>query len=144
MASDLGRGDRIVLGDRRILREGRFRWLRAILWMVVLLFLIPLAFGPTMGAIRSAVPEGNAPMLFLTRCGGAAVALGVYALLVWLGEDRAPREIAIVPALGQLLAGLALGVAMFGAVMAVLVALGLYDVAYVGPGAGWRGAGLVV
>ena len=126
----------IELGEQRILGEGRLRWLRASLWMAVLAFAIPLAFGPATDAVRDLAPN-DARVEFLTRCVGAAIALGAYALLVRLGEARAPREIAIKPALIQTLAGLALGLVMFGAVMATMVAFGLYDVT-------WRAAGLAI
>jgi membrane protease YdiL (CAAX protease family) len=133
----------IELGEQRILGEGRLRWLRASIWMVALAFAIPLAFGPAMDAVRDLAPN-DARVEFLTRCVGATIALSAYALLVRLGEARTPREIAIKPALIQILTGLALGLAMFGAVMAAMVAFGLYDIAFVGPAPAWRAAGLAI
>jgi uncharacterized protein len=131
------------LGGRRILQEGRFRWLRAIAWMIALFFLVPMIFGPLMSTLRDVLPD-DARLAFLTRCAGAAIALGAYALLVRLGEARLPREIAIGPAVAQTLIGVALGLAMFSAVMAVMVAFGLYDVAFVGPAPAWNAAGLAI
>lgn len=144
MTDRKGWGVPIELGERRVLRKGRLRWLRAMAWMVALGFIIPLAFGPAMEAFRDILPKTDAPLRFLTRCGGAAIALGAYALLVRLGEGRTPREIAIRPALIQTLVGLVLGLAMFGAVMAAMVAFGLYDVTFVGPAPAWRAAGLAI
>jgi Predicted metal-dependent membrane protease len=143
MTDDIHSGARIALGERRVLREGRLRWLRAIVWMVALFFIIPMAFGPAMEAVRDILPKSDA-LEFLTRCIGAAIALGAYALLVRLGEARTPREIAVGPAVTQTLIGLALGLVLFGAVMAVLVAFGLYDVTFVGPAPAWRAAGLAI
>ena len=134
----------IELGNLRILREGRLRWLRATGWMVALAFIIPLAFGPAMEAVRDLLPKDHGPLQFLTRCIGAAIALGAYAVLVRLGEARNPREIAIKPALIQTLVGLGLGAAMFGTVMAAMVAFGLYDITFVGPAPAWRAAGLAI
>jgi membrane protease YdiL (CAAX protease family) len=133
----------IELGDRRVLREGRLRWLRAVAWMVALFFLVAMSFGPTMEAIRDMLPKDDR-LLFLTRCIGAAIALGAYALLVRLGEARAPREIAIRLALLQTLAGIGIGLAMFAVVMAAMAAFGLYDVVFVGPAPAWRAAGLAI
>lgn len=143
MTDDIHSGALIALGERRVLREGRLRWLRATVWMVALFFIIPMAFGPAMEAVRDILPKSDA-LEFLTRCIGAAIALGAYALLVRLGEARSPREIAVGPAVTQTLIGLALGLALFGAVMAVLVAFGLYDVTFVGPAPAWRAAGLAI
>lgn len=134
----------IELGDQRILGDGRFRWLRATGWMIALAFAIPLAFGPAMEAVRDILPKDDAPLQFLTRCVGAAIALGAYALLVRLGEARTPREIAMGPAVIQTFVGLALGLTMFGVVMAAMVAFGLYDVTFVGPAPAWRAAGLAI
>ncbi|HEY9219641.1 MAG TPA: CPBP family intramembrane glutamate endopeptidase, partial [Phenylobacterium sp.] len=127
----------IELGERRVLHEGRLRWLRALAWMLALFFLVPMAFGPVMEAVRDRIPDDNAPLEFLTRCLGAAIALGAYALAVRLGEDRSPRELALRPAAIQTLIGLMLGAAMFGAVMAVMAAFGLYDIAFTGPAPAW-------
>lgn len=134
----------LALGEQRVLREGRLRWLRATVWMVALFFAVATSFGPAMSAVRELLPKDAASLHFLTRCAGAVIALGAYALLVRLGEGRSPREIAIKPALGQLLIGLVLGLAMFAMVMAAMVAFGLYDVAFVGPAPAWRAAGLAI
>lgn len=134
----------IELGGHRILREGRLRWLRALVWMVTLVFLVAIAFGPAMEGVRDSLPTKSAPLQFLTRCLGAAIALAAYAVLVRLGEGRTPREIAIKPAAVQLVMGLALGLTMFAVVMAAMVAFGLYDIAFVGPAPAWRAAGLSI
>jgi len=112
--------------------------------MVTLFVAIAMSFGPAMSELRKLLPADAAALHFLARCAGALIALGAYALLVKLGEGRSPREIAIRPALGQMLVGVVLGAAMFALVMAVMVAFGLYDVAFVGPAPAWRAAGLAV
>lgn len=134
----------IELGERRILGEGSFRWLRAICWMVILFLAVATSFGPAMSALRELLPADAAPLHFLTRCAGAIIALGAYALLVRLGEGRIPQEIAISPALKQLLSGVLLGLTMFGSVMAVMVALGAYNVTVLGVAPAWRAAGLAI
>lgn len=134
----------IELGDQRVLRDGRLRWLRAMAWMVALFLAVILSFGPATSAVRALLPPDAAALHFLARCAGAAVALGAYALLVRFGEGRSPREIALTPAPVQLLIGVVLGLAMFALVMAVMMAFGLYDVALVGPASAWRAAGLAI
>ena len=45
LPSSLGGGwIQIELGERRVLHEGRLRWLRALAWMIPLFFLVPAAF----------------------------------------------------------------------------------------------------
>lgn len=144
MADGIGWGVPITLGGQRVLREGRFRWLRAVAWMVALVFVIAMAFGPTMEAVRDLLPKNDPRLGLLTRCAGAAIALGAYALLVRLGEARKPEEIALRPALGQLSVGLLIGCALFGFVMAAMVLLGLYEVGFVGFAPAWRPLGLAI
>lgn len=131
----------IVLGERRVLREGRLRWLRATAWMIALFFGVIITFGTSMDAMLQLFPKGDASFRFLSQSVGAAIALGAYALLVRLGEDRWPTEIALRPAAFQILVGLAIGSAMFAAVMAALAGFGLYEVDYAGAAPVWSAAG---
>ena len=134
----------LTLGDRRILREGRLRWLRALAWMAALFFIIPLSFGPAMEGVRSLLPEGDDRWIFATRLVSALIALGAYALLVRLGEARSAREIALRPGIPETLAGLVLGIAMFGAVMGIMSTFSLYEITFTGPAPIWRAAGLSI
>lgn len=137
-------GAHMVLGDRRVLGPGRLRWLRALAWMVALFFLCIAAFGTSMQLIQQIVPKNEVELRFVGQCAGVLIALGLYALLVRLGEARLPTELSLRPALKETLAGLALGAAMFAVVMAALVGLGLYDVTYLGPVAAWTAAGKAI
>ena len=134
----------IALGARRILRPGRLLWLRAIAWMVALVFLIALSFGPGMQAIQGLLPKGDPRIGFLTNVSGAAIALAAYAIFVRVGEDRLPAELAPVPALPQLLAGVAIGTAMFASVMAIMAVSGLYRITWHGPAPAWHAGGLAI
>ena len=136
-------GIRPDLGDRRILQPGKWRPLRSLVWMVGLTFAIMLAFGPTVEALGHALPKAPA-WQFLSKACGALIVLGAYALLVRLGEARNPRELALPAAPAGLAAGLAIGLAMFAATMAILIAAGLYDIAWHGLASAWRGAGLAL
>ena len=134
----------LTLGDRRILREGRLRWLRALVWMAALFVIIPLSYGPAMEAVRGLLPEGGDRWTFTVRCAGSLIALGAYALLVRIGEGRPAREIAPRPGIPETLAGLALGFVMFGAVMGVMSTFSLYQITFSGLAAMWRAAGLSI
>ncbi|KGM02813.1 membrane protein [Cellulomonas cellasea DSM 20118] len=131
------------LGERRVLHPGRFRWLRALGWAPALLFGMTLAFGPPIEALGGLLPDTEA-VTFLVRALGAAVALGAYALLVRAGEDRAPSELALRPALPSLAVGLALGALMMAVVMGLLALSGTYEVTWLGWTSAWEAAGLAV
>ncbi|GAB7192321.1 CPBP family intramembrane metalloprotease [Kineococcus sp. NUM-3379] len=133
----------LELGDRRILRPGRFRRLRTVAWLVAFFFALPLAFGPAMDALGNALPDDDASV-FLVRCAGAALALGAYAVLARLVEARWPRELAPRPALPGILSGLVLGVGMMAVVMAVLAGTGLYELRTTGWAPAWDALGSAV
>jgi membrane protease YdiL (CAAX protease family) len=134
-------GSAIVLGDRRFLKSGRLRWLRSLSWMIGLFALVLLAVGPGMAVVRLILPTGTPQLAFLANIISGVLAVSVYALLVRFGEDRHPDELAIKPAPAQLAAGLALGAAMFGTVMAILVAFNLYTIDWLGSAPAWRAGG---
>jgi len=134
----------IVLGERRVLQPGRLRRLRAVAWMVGMAVLIGLSLRVAMVPAQQLLPKGD-PVLGLAASGIACLfALGIYSLLVRLGEDRWPGELALKPAAGQLAIGLGLGSAMFVAVMTILIGAGLYSVEWHGAAPAWRGAGLAM
>ena len=132
-----------VLGDQRILRPGKWLPLRSLCWMVVMIFAIVLAFGPGMEALSHSLPK-QPVYQFLAKVSGALIVLGAYGVLVRLGERRLPSELALTAAPFGILAGLATGLIMFAAVMAIMIASGLYDITYHGPASAWRGAGLAI
>ena len=134
-------GSGIVLGDSRFLKSGRLRWLRSLSWMIGLFALVLLAVGPGMTVVRHILPTGTPQLAFLANVSSGVIAVSIYALLVRFGEDRYPDELAIKAAPAQLAAGLALGAAMFGTVMAILMAFDLYTVDWLGSAPAWRGAG---
>ncbi len=132
-----------VLDDQRILRPGKWLPLRSLCWMVVMIFAIVLAFGPGMEALSHSLPK-QPVYQFLAKVSGALIVLCAYGLLVRLGERRRPSELALTAAPFGILAGLATGLIMFAAVMAIMIASGLYDITYHGPASAWRGAGLAI
>jgi len=97
-------------------------------WAVVLFFVFGLAIAAVQIWPELVIkPEG--PL----RAPGARVLCvagdGLYAGLVRLAEGRWPSELALRPAIVELLIGLLVGAVMLSVVVALLVGLGLYDVA---------------
>jgi membrane protease YdiL (CAAX protease family) len=133
----------VDLGERRVLHPGKLLWLRAIAWMAALVLAVALAFGPSIEALSHQLPKDPASQ-FAGHAIGCLIILAVYALLVRLGEDRAPRELSLKAAPVGLLAGAAFGAVTFAAVMALMLGFHLYDFRYLGSAPAWRGAGLAL
>lgn len=131
------------LGDRKILRPGRWMPARILFWMVVLIGAILLAYVPGVTALSHALPVQPA-LKFLARLVGVLIVLGAYTILVRIGEGRKASELAMASAPVGLMAGLAIGAALFSAVMAILLVTGAYNFAWHGPASAWRGAGLAM
>lgn len=132
------------LGHQRVLRPGRWLWLRALAWLLLLFFVTAAAFGLPLQWAVDQLPAGNNGLQFaglLTACG---TAMACYVVAVLLGEGRAPRELALGPAVRELVAGAVLGLLMMSVLMGVLALTHLYDVTWVGPTSAWTGAGLAV
>ncbi|WP_206436054.1 CPBP family intramembrane glutamic endopeptidase [Altericroceibacterium xinjiangense] len=134
----------IALGRLRVLKPGRLRWLRALAWMIALFFICIATFGASMEIIQQLIPKSELGLRFLGHCIGVLIMLGIYSLLVRLGEARWPTELAIRPAPFEPFSGAVIGAAMFTVVMAVLAGCGLYHVTYTGPASAWAAAGKAI
>ena len=132
------------LGERRVLHPGRWRWLRAIAWLVLVFFLTAAAFGLPLQAAVDLLPPENGAIQFAGLVVACAAALGSYALAVRLGEGRRAAELAVRPALPGVAVGALLGLAMMALLMGVLVAAGAYDITVVGATPAWTGLGLAL
>ena len=137
-------GVALQLGDRRVLRPGGWRWLRAIAWFLLLFFLTAGAFGLPLQAAVDRLPPGNEALAFLGILLACVAALACYAVAVRLGEDRWPTEISARTALPGLAAGALLGLLMMAALMSILAVTGLYNVTVVGGAPAWTGLGLAL
>jgi membrane protease YdiL (CAAX protease family) len=124
-------------------------WLRAIAWGLALVVLVALTAMPfRLIGVRLGAAEGSAIRLVLFVAALAAM-LGVYALAVRLGERRRADELAVARLAPELAGGVAVGGAVFGLVMAVLLAFGWYGATMQAAGGPWRaltiglGAGVI-
>jgi len=142
-APDAPGGGAVVLGDRRVLAPGRWRWLRALLWAACLFIAVAVAFtlqaGIAMAALMIATGHEAAaltlpmhappPVLFVGLTLGSAAAVLAYVGLIRLAEQRPAAEFALGPAPRELAAGLAAGAAMMAATVLLLWAGGWVVVA---------------
>lgn len=120
----------VELGSERWLKPGRYRWVRALAWLIVLAILCVLTFniaadttlrlaGLLSGepfTTRATAPSGARLAAVIV---GSIAMLGVYGLAVRLGEDRAVGEIGPKPMLKELPMGIAIG----GAIMTIIIAI---------------------
>jgi membrane protease YdiL (CAAX protease family) len=134
----------VQLGEGRVLQRSRWRWLRALAWLVLLFFLTAASFGLPLQAAVDLLPPGNQALGLVGTLLACAAALGCYALAVRLGEGRWAAELAVRPALSGLGAGAVLGLVMMALLMGVLAATGLYAITLVGAVPAWTGLGLAL
>jgi fatty acid desaturase len=97
--SDRWGGVPIQLGERRVLHPGRWRWLPAVAWLVLVFFLTAGAFGIPLQAAVDLLPPGNAALDFAGLLVACAAALGCYALAVQVGEGRGAPGRAVLTAI---------------------------------------------
>ncbi len=117
----------IELGDRGILAPGRWRWLRALGWMVALFAILSaICFPGWLRHLVTLTPAMRDPVLV----GAAIVAVLVYAWLVRSAERRSPSELAPTAMPRDLLIGIAIGLGMFTLVFAILRLTGSYTLSH--------------
>ena len=120
----------IELGDAGVLAPGRWRWLRALGWMVALVVAIGIATGAprvSYQLLEHGRPTGVARIVLAAV--SLALAYGLYWWAVRWGERRRASEIAPRGAIRDVLVGLAIGLGMFTLVFASLRLLGVYTLA---------------
>ncbi len=127
--------DGIELGDARVLRPGKLRWLRALGWMValfgglILCFVLFASLALRAGVVASGgvytaakdAPEG---IKFAVIALGALLVLGLYRVAVRYGENRRVSELSLRQLPVELIAGLAIGAVLMAASIALLWAGG--------------------
>lgn len=118
----------MVLGSAGVLAGGKWRPLRALIWLAFLCVLIVIAYnGVARGALLLRFPStSEAPAvdrLFAAVLGSAAL-LAAYWVAVRLGERRQVPELDLRRAPFEMLVGLAIGAALMTAIVGVLWAFG--------------------
>jgi hypothetical protein len=152
----------VELGSDRILKPGKLRWLRAIAWLVVLILLVALiafgaiaGFGYTIGALAtgSSLDSLSQPdrlmdlpgeVHFIVMTMAAIGGLLTYAGLVRWGENRTPSELALRPALVEVVGGLGVGAAMMAVTVGLMVAAGWGSIDTSQVGSAWRAVAMTV
>jgi membrane protease YdiL (CAAX protease family) len=116
------------LGSRRFLHPGPLRWLRALGWGALLFAVFIVVYAAASMAGEPAKDADGAPLSLVRVVALSVLGLGIYAVAVRLAEGRWPSELGLRQAAPELLIGLVVGAAMLSAVVAALLALGLYDI----------------
>jgi len=121
----------VQLGSSGILKPGKLRWLRALLWGVLLfmLLLVPQVAIPIGASLMGGVPvtrftEAPGGLLLGWTSFCALTAVGLYAVLVMLGERRQPSELELRPALKETVAGLLIGGLMMSVAVGIMWVMG--------------------
>jgi len=121
----------VVIGSAGVLRPGKWRWLRAIVWLAALCVATVLLFNVVAkaalllmvwaGGIQP-TPKIPAPASYrlVAALTGCAALVTTYWAAVRLGERRAVPELELRHAPGDLLAGLAIGAALLSAIVGIL------------------------
>jgi uncharacterized protein len=106
-----------------LLRPGRFLWARAVTWGIVfgIVLWIAYRFVKAVGIDSGLDGSSGVPTVL-----GVLAALALYVLSVRLVERRRPDELGLAQLAPELAAGIVLGVALFSAIMVVLLATGAY------------------
>lgn len=119
----------MIIGSAAILAPGKWRWLRALLWMIALGAALIVAFngvaagalwlftGASDAAARSAAPADA--KLFAASAGALAILI-LYAIAVRFGERRRVAELALRQLPAELLIGAAVGTALMVVIVGLL------------------------
>ena len=112
----------VVIGSAGVLAPGKWRWARALGWMVALCVTVVLAYNlVAKGALWLLTlehPAGAIDRLLAAIAGSVGIVL-MYAAAVRLGERRKAVELGLRPALPDLAAGMLVG----GGAIALVIAI---------------------
>jgi membrane protease YdiL (CAAX protease family) len=118
----------VELGDAGVLSPGKWRWARAMGWMVALFLVVALSAGGLQTGARALF--GKAAWLpYVMTPLSLGLGYGLYVLAVAYGEKRHASELALRHAPGELVTGILIGLGMFALVFASLRLIGVYTLA---------------
>jgi membrane protease YdiL (CAAX protease family) len=112
----------VVIGSAGVLTPGRWRWLRAIVWMAVLCIVVVLVLNAIAKAVVWLLSSGapSPEMRLLAAIAGSVALIVFYWIAVRFGERRDVPELALPRAPFELIAGLAVGFALIAAIIGAL------------------------
>ncbi len=117
----------VVIGSTGVLAPGKWRWLRALGWLVALTVAIVVGFNgiarPMLLLMGSATEATAGDKLVAAIIGSLAILI-IYRLAVGFGERRTVPELGLREGPADLLLGLAVGAALVAAIVGLLWAFG--------------------
>jgi membrane protease YdiL (CAAX protease family) len=120
---DYGHEQQAKCPSQGLLRPGRFLWARAVPWGIVFGIVLWIAYKFVKGVGIDSGLDGSSGVPTVL---GVLAALALYVLSVRLIERRTPDELGLAQLAPELAAGIVLGVALFSAIMVVLLTTGAY------------------
>jgi membrane protease YdiL (CAAX protease family) len=113
----------VVIGSAGVLAPGKWRWLRALGWMIALCAVIVVGFNAmaraTLWLLGSGMDATSSDKL-LAAIAGAVVILAIYWVAVTFGERRVVPELGLRHGPADLLLGLAVGAAVMALIVGML------------------------
>ena len=121
----------VMIGTAGVLASGRWRWIRALGWMVALTAAIVIGFNAVARAVLlllGPVADAGASDKLMSATAGSIAILLIYRLAAGFGERRSVPELGLRRAPADLLFGLAVGAAVLAAIVGVLWAFGWVEI----------------
>jgi uncharacterized protein len=112
----------VVIGSSGVLAPGKWRWLRALGWMVALCVAIVLAYNAAAKALLWLLAphhQESSVARLIAAIGGSVAILIVYGAAVRWGERRSVNELELRPAARELALGMLAGGAAIAAIIAI-------------------------
>jgi len=134
----------LEVGRARVLHSGPLRWLRALGWMTALFVIFAIIYAGAQGVANPILDRGGRLGEALEVGAICLAGLGLYAVVVRLGEGRWPEELDLREAPTDLAAGLLVGALMLSAAVGGLYALGVYEISGPRPASPWGAIAMAV
>lgn len=122
-AAAWGRQGSIVLGNKGILREGKWAWARSLGWMAVMLVVVG-AILSLQSIVKSLVNNDSVTLAMAFAC--TLLAYAAYSAMLHYGERRGTSELAVRPLLREYATGFLVGAAIITTVIGSLWLTGQY------------------
>ena len=117
----------VVIGSAGVLAPGKWRWLRALGWMVALTVAIVLCFNAAARGTLLLLGSAGDPTAgdkLVAAIAGSITILLIYRAAIGLGERRAVAELGLRHGPRDLILGIAIGAALLAAIIGLLWVFG--------------------